>query len=222
MDIQGKTVLVIGGWGLVGSAVCRKFMEENPKRIVVTSLARPEAEEAVAALQKDYPHGGKDFFIPWWGNIFVREQLKDLPREAILSNHAYRVMLIEDMIEELTGPVLKRSALYRLMQRYRPDIVVDCVNSATAIAYQDLFQVSREVLREVNRGRGRKTSQRQAQTEQLLEKTERLLCTLYVPQLIRHVQIMYRSMQEADTKIYVKIGTSGTGGHGPQYPLHPQ
>jgi hypothetical protein len=218
MDIQGKTVLVIGGWGLVGSAVCRKFMEENPKRIVVTSLTRPEAEEAVATLRNDYPHAGKDFFIPWWGNIFVREQLKDLPREAILSNHASRVMLIEDMIEELTGPVLKRSALHRLMQRYRPDIVVDCVNSATAIAYQDLFQVSREVLREVNRSRGRKTSQRRAQTEQLLEKTERLLCTLYVPQLIRHVQIMYRSMQEAGTKIYVKIGTSGTGGMGLNIP----
>jgi len=218
MDIQGKTVLVIGGWGLVGSAVCRKFMEENPRRIIVTSLTRHEAEEATAALRKDYPHAGKDFFIPWWGNIFVRQQLKDLPRETILGNRAYRVMLIEDMIEELTGPVLKRSALYRLMQRYRPDIVVDCVNSATAIAYQDIFNVSREVLREVNRTRAGKTSRRPLQTEQLLEKTERLLCTLYTPQLIRHVQIMYRSMQEAGTRIYLKIGTSGTGGMGLNIP----
>jgi hypothetical protein len=215
MDIQGKTVLVIGGWGLVGSAVCRKFMEENPRRIIVTSLQRREAEEAVQSLRQEFPHAGRDFFIPWWGNIFVREQLKDIPRDVILGNRKYRAMIIEDILDELTGPVLKRSSLYRLMQRHRPEIVVDCVNSATAIAYQDIFQSSREVLGEVNRvrKRGGKKS-----VESLLDKTERLLCTLYVPQLIRHVQIFYRSMQDAGTKIYLKIGTSGTGGMGLNIP----
>jgi hypothetical protein len=215
MDIQGKTVLVIGGWGLVGSAVCRKFMEENPKKMIITSLTRREAEEAVQALRGEFPHVGKNFFVPWWGNIFVRNQLKDTQREAILGNRRYRAMVIEDILDDLTGPALKRSSLYRLMQRYRPDIVVDCVNSATAIAYQDIFQSSREVLGEVTRTRkhgGGKNVQR------LLEKTEQLLCTLYVPQLIRHVQIMYRSMQDAGTKIYVKIGTSGTGGMGLNIP----
>jgi hypothetical protein len=215
MDIQGKTVLVIGGWGLVGSAVCRKFMEENPRRIIVTSLNRREAEEAVHALRAEFPHAGREYFIPWWGSIFVREQLKDLPREVILGSSKYRGMIIEDILDELTGPVLKRSSLYRLMQRYRPDIVVDCVNSATAIAYQDIFQSSRELLQEVQRVR-RRGGKRSLLS--LLDKTERLLCTLYVPQLIRHVQIFYRSMQDAGTKIYLKIGTSGTGGMGLNIP----
>lgn len=215
MDIQGKTVLVIGGWGLVGSAVCRKFMEENPRRIIVTSLNRREAKEAVDALQREFPHAGKGFFIPWWGNIFLRDQLKDIPRETILGSSRYRSMIIDDVLSELTIPVLKRSALFRLMQQFRPDIVVDCVNSATAIAYQDIFQSSREVLREVVKVRGRRGRKR---LDALIEKTERLLCTLYVPQLIRHVQIMYRSMQEAGTKIYLKIGTSGTGGMGLNIP----
>lgn len=218
MDIQGKTVLVIGGWGLVGSAVCRKFMEENPRRIIVTSLNRREAEEAVDALQHDFPHAGKGFFIPWWGNIFLREELKDTPRDAILKSHRYRTMVIEDVLDELTGPVLERSSLYRLLQRYRPDIVVDCVNSATAIAYQDVFQVSRELLGKVNRVRSASRNHRGNSIGDLLEKTEQLLCTLYVPQLIRHVQIMYRSMQGAGTRIYVKIGTSGTGGMGLNIP----
>jgi hypothetical protein len=218
MDIQGRTVLVIGGWGLVGSAICRKFMEENPKRIVVTSLNRQEAEEAVRALRHEFPHAGKGFFIPWWGNIFLREQLKDVPREKILGSRRYRAMIIEDMLDELAGPVLKRSSLYRLLQRYRPDIVVDCVNSATAIAYQDIFHVSREVLGQVNRVRSAPGRRRDDALERLLEKTEQLLCTLYVPQLIRHVQIMYRSMQNAGSKIYVKIGTSGTGGMGLNIP----
>ena len=214
MDIKGKTVLVIGGWGLVGSAVCRKFMEEKPRRIIVTSLSKHEAEEAVSALRHDYPNAGKDFFVPWWGNIFVREQLKDMPREAILNDHKTRSMVIEDIVEELSGPVLKRSSLYRLLQKYKPDIVVDCVNSATGIAYQDIFQVSRSVIKELKRARGRKPAEKGS----LVEATERLLCTLYIPQLIRHVQIMYRSMQEAGTTIYVKIGTSGTGGMGLNIP----
>jgi len=214
MDIQGKTVLVIGGWGLVGSAICRRFMDEPPKRMVVTSLSRQEAEEAVARLRKDYPEVGPKFFIPWWGNIFVRHQLKDLPREAILSSGRYRSMVIEDIVEELSGPVLRRSSLYRLMQQYRPDVVVDCVNSATGIAYQDIFQASRNLLRDVRRAR----SSRKPPPGELLDSVERLLCTLYVPQLIRHVQIMYRSMQESGTGIYVKIGTSGTGGMGLNIP----
>jgi hypothetical protein len=217
MDIQNKTVLVLGGWGLVGSAVCHRFMEEKPGKIVVTSLTKADALEAVASLRKEYPHVARNFFVPWWGNIFVRHALKDLGRDEILRNPRYRAMLIDDILSELTDAVLKRSSLYRLMQTYKPDIVVDCVNSATAIAYQDIFSVARTVSFGIaTLQKGGRRNQRTIGT--LLESTEKLLCTLYVPQLIRHVQIMYRSMSDAGTSIYVKIGTSGTGGMGLNIP----
>src|ERR687895_2491184 len=45
-----------------------------------------------------------------------------------------------------------------------------------------------------------------------------LLATDYVPQLIRHVQVLYQSMVRAGTTAYVKIGTSGTGGMGLNIP----
>lgn len=216
MDIKGKTVLVIGGWGLVGSAICRKFMEHEPKRMIVTSLAKTEAMEAVEQLRHDYPRAGKNFFVPWWGNIFVRHQLKDMAREDILATDKYRSMVIDDIIDELTPPVLHRSSLYRLMQQYKPDIVVDCVNSATGIAYQDIFQVSRTVLQTIRSAK--KNRNKSEGVHSLALATEKLLATLYIPQLIRHVQLMYRSMSEAKTKIYVKIGTSGTGGMGLNIP----
>lgn len=211
MDIKGKTVCVIGGWGLVGSAVCRKLMERKPKRIIVTSLSREEAIDAVNELKKEYPKSGKDFFVPWWGNIFVRNEFKDIPREEILADEAKRLEFIQDILGEMNEASLKKTSIYNLLSKYKPEVVVDCVNSATAIAYQDIFQSSREVMKEIKAAKLKKENN-------LIDVAERLLATLYVPQIVRHVQIMYRSMQTVGTKIYVKIGTSGTGGMGLNIP----
>lgn len=211
MDIKNKTVVVLGGWGLVGSAVVRLLINEQPKRIVVTSLQEREARQAVEELRKEYPRSPKGFFIPWWGNIFMRNEFKDKTREELLRNEATRQKLIDDLLDELSAAVITRSAIYHLMDTFRPDIVVDCINSATAIAYQDLFQASRSVRKAIREARGGKASD-------LYEATERLIATQYVPQLIRHVQLLYRSMQMVGTTIYVKIGTSGTGGMGLNIP----
>jgi NAD(P)-dependent dehydrogenase (short-subunit alcohol dehydrogenase family) len=211
MDIQNKTVLVLGGWGLVGSAVCRQMMPEKPKRIIVSSLLEQEARGAVETLRREFPNVGKNFFIPWWGNIFVRHELKDKAREEILQNETSRRMLIDDLLDELTKAVINRSTIYQLLSEYKPDIVVDCINSATAIAYQDLFHSAREVRKSI---RGAKAGE----DSSLVDQVERMLATLYTPQLIRHVQILYRTMQMVGTTIYVKIGTSGTGGMGLNIP----
>ena len=211
MDIKNKTVLVIGGWGLVGSAVCRKLMEERPKRIILTSLKESEAKEAVAQMEKEYPETGKKFFTPWWGNIFTRHEFKDINREEILADPVMRTKYMDDILDELSEPVLHRFALYQLLKKFKPNIVIDCVNSATGIAYQDIFQSARSVVKELKASRtGSKNT--------LDEMTERLICTLYIPQLIRHVQIFYKSMHRVGTSIYVKIGTSGTGGMGLNIP----
>ncbi len=208
MVIKNKSVLVLGGWGLVGSAICRRLMEEQPKRIIITSLKEFEAKDACAQMLKEYPSTGQKFFTPWWGNIFVRNEFKDLSREEILAAPALRNKFIEDILDELTPPVLKRSALFTLIQKYKPDIVIDCINSATAIAYQDIFQSSRDVVKQL----------KNKNDAALREAIEKLLCTQYTPQLIRHVQIFYKSMNIAKTKIYAKIGTSGTGGMGLNIP----
>ncbi len=211
MDIQDKTILVLGGWGLVGSAICRKLMEEHPKRIIVSSLLESEANEAVDLLRKEYPKVGRKFFIPWWGNIFFRHTLKDVGREDILRDPSRRGLLIDDLLDEFNTDVLHRSAVFHLLNKYKPEIVIDCINSATAIAYQDIFHVAREVRKTVKKATGNRE-------QQIVEAAERLIATQYTPQLIRHVQLMYRSMHDVGTKIYVKIGTSGTGGMGLNIP----
>ena len=206
MNINNKTVLVLGGWGLVGSAVCRRLMKEKPKRIIVTSLKKNEAVDAVNQLKKEYPNVGGKYFIPWWGNIFTRDEFKDLSREEILDDSKMRQKFMDDYLNDFTEDVLKESAIYILLEKYKPQIVIDCVNTATAIAYQDIFQSARTVRQNLESGKN------------LRDSIERLLSTLYVPQLIRHVQLFYRSMQKNKTEIYVKIGTSGTGGMGLNIP----
>ena len=83
MDIKNKTVLVLGGWGLVGNAVTRKLVPENPKQIIVTSLKKSEAEDECERLKLEFPEKPNDYFIPWWGNIFVRNDFKDEDIEEI-------------------------------------------------------------------------------------------------------------------------------------------
>ncbi len=209
MDIQNKTVLVLGGWGLVGNAVIRKFVPEKPKKIIVTSLKKEEAEDEVKRLQMEFPDLPKDYFVPFWGNIFVRNDFKDSNRYDLLSNKEKRSVLMKDIMEELTDDVLQASTIYQLLSIHKPEIIIDCINSATGIAYQDVYTTYYKI---------KKTIEKKSSVDELIDETEKLLCTIYIPQLIRHVQVLYNSMHLSGTKIYVKIGTSGTGGMGLNIP----
>lgn len=209
MDIENKTVLVLGGWGLVGNAVTRKLVSEKPAKIIVTSLRKEEAESHVVQLKNEFPNLPEDYFIPWWGNIFVRNEFKDTDRFEILNDPVRRKILMKDIMEELTDEILHQSSIYQLLTLHKPDIIIDSINSATGIAYQDLYTTYHKIST---------TIQNNPTTEAIIEETEKLLCTQYVPQLIRHIQILYNSMNKVQTKIYVKIGTSGTGGMGLNIP----
>ncbi len=209
MEIKGKKALILGGWGLVGQAVTRRMIEDEPAEIVILSLEKWQAEEAVELMQKLAPHIK---FTPEWGNIFVRESLKDLPRQEILNNPKNRNLLMEDVLDDLSHDIIQRSFLAQVIDRHKPEIIVDCVNSATALAYQDIFTSSievRKILGDLREGQNKDRS---------ISAIERLLITQYTPQLIRHIQILYEAMKRAKTRVYVKIGTSGTGGMGLNIP----
>lgn len=209
MNIKDKTVLVLGGWGLVGNAVIRKLIPEKPKKIIVTSLKKEEAYEAVKSLKEEFPGLPKNYFVPWWGNILVREEFKDSDRLQLLENPETRKILMKDTMDELNSDILKNSSLYKLIKKHKPHIIIDCINTATGIAYQDVYTTYKRIQHKVANN---------PTVDDVLAETEKLLCTMYVPQLIRHIQILYNSMHEAKTEIYFKIGTSGTGGMGLNIP----
>ncbi|MCI0473332.1 MAG: short-chain dehydrogenase [Ignavibacteria bacterium] len=209
MDILNKKVLILGGWGLVGSAVARKFVQGKPKQVVLTSLLRSDAENICNELNKEYKK--KNLFVPAWGNIFVREEYKDLKRDVYLNDGKMRSKVISDIINELDEKILKSSAMYNLLSKHRPDIIIDCINTATAIAYQNLYKSSFDILKITNSDSG--------DFEELKVASEKMICSSYIPQLIRHIQILYNSMLKFGTKYYFKVGTSGTGGMGLNIPF---
>lgn len=209
MDIKNKKVLVLGGWGLVGNAVTRKLVKENPRQIIVTSLNKSEVEEHIQQLKIEFSDMPDDFFIGWWGNIFVRNDFKDENRLELLTDPEKRKILMKDTMEEMTGEVLASSSIYQLLEKHKPDIIIDSINSATGIAYQDIYTTYHRIKTIME---GNPTA------ETMMEEMEKLMCTLYIPQLIRHIQILYASMNKFETQAYVKIGTSGTGGMGLNIP----
>lgn len=206
MNIQGSKILVLGGWGLVGSAICHKLMEHSPAKLIVSSLKKSEAEEAVNDLRNEYSDYDPSMFVPKWGNVFTRTEWKDNFWGDIMSNGQSRMGAIDDIYSELDKSILERSALYTMIAEEEPDIVIDCINTATAIAYQDIY------------GTAHTLKQQLEDNELDSETVERMLVSSYIPQLIRHVQFLYQGMVAGKTKNYVKVGTSGTGGMGLNIP----
>ncbi|MFA5404337.1 MAG: short-chain dehydrogenase [Ignavibacteria bacterium] len=210
MDIQNKKVLILGGWGLVGSATAREIMEGKPKQIILTSLFEHEAVEICKLLNKET--GKKNLFVPYWGNIFVRHEFKDINRNELLEDPVKRRKMIHDLVDELDEKMLRESSIYKMLDQFKPDIIIDCINTATGIAYQNIYGSYQDVLKITD-------NKKQKDYDGLRNSVEKLICTSYVPQLIRHVQILYNSMMKFDTKYYFKVGTSGTGGMGLNIPF---
>jgi hypothetical protein len=207
MDIKNKRILVLGGYGLVGQAVIKRLMIEKPAHVIVTSIHKHEAEAAKQLFEGLYT-GVSTTWEAVWGNLFVRNDWKDESREAILQDPARRDILIDDILGDLTNEVLTESALYRTLEQTKPDAIIDCINTSTAIAYQDVFTLSQRVRAAVKE-----------KAENSSELVERLLASLYVPQLIRHVQILHKSLIDFNVTAYLKVGTSGTGGMGLNIPF---
>ncbi len=213
MDIQGKRLMVFGGWGLVGRAISKQLLTEAPGELVVTSLRQEEINEVLEILQ---PLGDKynSKISGEWGDIFVRESMKDVPRGDMYEDPELREMLIADLYDDLSDDVLESSYLYRLIRTFRPHIIIDCINTATAFAYQNLFEKVAEIRNELKEQDGT-----QEYSSELVGDLEQLIASQYIPQLIRHVQILHLAMAEYKTECYLKIGTTGTGGMGLNVPF---
>ena len=219
MRIEGKNVLVLGGGGMVGQAVCRELLAHRPARLVIAARRQASARAAEQALKQEYPKSTTQI-VGVWGDVFLRAQWQDAAgsaRDNVLQNPEKRRRLIADIVDPLNEDIANSSLLVQLITGVATPldgapahIIADCMNTATAVSYQDMYSMAHHLFDLAQAGH--------AQTDWPME-VEKLLASLSVPQLVRHVQLLYEAMRRANTEAYVKIGTSGTGGMGFNIPF---
>ena len=214
-----RTILVLGGAGLVGSQIVREIARElEPERIVVASLFRGEVREFLHDVRREFPRVD---FVGAWGDVFVRQEFMEENRRRLMQVKSRRDNIYQDLfgaLEEAYG----RSGLVQLLRQYQPDVVVDCINSATAISYQDIESLSKQthdLLEQLSQIVDHQDLDALAGLGRDIEQNvSSLLISQSLPQLIRHVQLIHRAMSEAGTRLYLKVGTTGTGGMGLNIP----
>jgi len=214
-----RSVLVLGGAGLVGAQVVREIARElEPERIIVASLFRGEVREFLHDTRREFP---QIEFVGAWGDVFVRDEFSMERRRRLMLSEVQREKLYEDLFGDIED-VYARSSLVNLILRFKPDVVVDCINTATAISYQDVEILSRQThdllvkLRKIVDHQDLSALDRLGKA--LGRNVSSLLISQSTAQLIRHVQLLHLAMSAIDTRLYLKIGTTGTGGMGLNIP----
>jgi hypothetical protein len=211
--VPDRTFLVLGGAGMVGYQVAHQIaVDLHPERIVIVSLAEDDVAQAVEGLQALAPAGVE--IVGEWGDVFVRDEFSRIGRMALIDDHSHREKAFEDMLGPVDG-AYERSRLALLVAEYRPDVVVDAINTATAISYQDVYTSAIIAERDVEA----MLAGSLVPPNVVADDIETLILSLTIPQLIRHITILLRALREANTRMYLKVGTSGTGGMGLDIPF---
>jgi NAD(P)-dependent dehydrogenase (short-subunit alcohol dehydrogenase family) len=149
VDIEGKNALVLGGYGLVGMAVCRRLLGHQPARLVVSSLRREESEAAVAELRAAFP-ALAERIRPAWGDILLRAEWAGRavvhPRQGRLGDAVKRRRLVGDILDELNDEIPTSSPVSTHHGSLGLDgpahIIVDCVNTVARHAYHNALQTA--------------------------------------------------------------------------------
>jgi hypothetical protein len=214
-----KTIMILGGAGLVGAQVAHQVARElKPEKIIIASLYHKEVREVVHELSKEFP---SIKFAELWGNLFVRPEFAKEDRDDLIKSPARRRALYEDLFGPL-DQAYENSLLVGAIREHKPDVIIDCINTASAISYQDVYTSSIEVRKALDfmeEHLANKDFKALWENRKQIERNiETLLVSESIPQLIRHIQLLYRAMVEVGTRVYIKVGTTGTGGLGLNIP----
>lgn len=197
--MKNKIILILGA-GQIGEACALKSIKNNPKRIILHTLTKEESLVALKKVQKHLDGRSIDIQISW-GNALVTTPLMHLDRNEFHTPEN-RKKLINYYYSYLSDNLIKKSSLYYLVKKWKPDYIFDGINTATVVGYQDdPYSLPRIILNKKN-------------SQNWEDSTENLLVSSIVPSLIRFTQALKKSLLDFNVKCYVKISTTGLGGMG--------
>ena len=220
---QKECFLILGGAGLVGKQIAHRIATDanlSPRKIVIAALFREQVEKALTELRKAI--GDKP--IEWvgeYGNIFVRNEYADSNPKELLEDSRRREVLFADLFGKVED-AYEDSRLVTIIRRHQPEVIIDSINTATAISYQNVYTASNQARKHVQ---DLLETVRMGDIQYARNKTEETSLALYelllsqsMPELIRHIFLLNKAMVEVGTRLYLKIGTTGTGGMGLNIP----
>lgn len=215
---KAQKVLILGGGGMVGLQVAREIARElNPGEIVISALTQGEVDEALGTLSGEAKSAGwSTRFSGVAGDIFLPVALQKKNRADLTRDRESYDILFDDIFSSHPDGY-RKSSLYQLIDAHKPEIIVDCINTATAISYQDSFSISRKVKMLLDRAEEKKSVTAEELPE-LVQSVRELIISQGVPQIVRHIMFLQRALKETAVHVYVKVGTTGTGGMGINIP----
>jgi len=195
--IKNSTILFLGA-GQIGRAACVEILKRKPKTLILHTLTDEESKESLNWIRNNFQKIETDL-IPSSGDVIAAYQGSDT--NSIMSELNYR-------FGTYTPELYRSSRLWKLIEKFQPDMIVDGINTATVVGYgHDPYTASRELIKILE-------TDTPPDSEDMIDKIKESLLAEAIPPLIRFVQVLYRAMIEFEVKRYVKISTSGLGGMG--------
>ena len=212
MKTNPERIMILGGSGLVGFQIARKLARElEPKVIFIVTLHQETMREALQQLRKEFP---KVTFDGSWGNIFLRSKWRGRGLEDI----RHHPELLNELVRDLFGPrerTGEKNLLGELVRNHKPDILIDAVSTANGFAQH------RDGVAEIDVAAALAAMRQSGSAKKgvtlpatVAGDIEQILVNQAIPHLIHHVRILKDAMKVAGTRIYLKVGTTGTGGMG--------
>jgi hypothetical protein len=200
--IEGKKILFLGA-GQIGIAACAKILQKKPKGLIIHAFTKGEAEEAIESIRKIKAIQNADIeLIPSWGNVFAFNRNFNVPRAEQTTSEMDELQYIYGF---KTKERVESAFLWKLIETHKPELIVDAINTATAIGYKrDPYTASRNLF----------CSLKDDNFNNIKEEIKECLFSQAIPKLIRFTQVLHEAMNEFKVERYVKISTSGLGGMG--------
>lgn len=200
---KDKTILVIGA-GQIGEASAIKFIQEEPKEIILHALTKEESLQAIANV-REATGNSKIVLRSSWGNLLVPKELIYTKKEELLLQDSKLDKLIDYYYAYLSEDLLENSALYTIIKKWRPNLIIDAINTATVVGYlDDPYSLPRKVIKDF----GNKNSSKWK------IQCKKVLSSAIIPSLIRFTQVIQKALTDFPIEYYVKVSTTGLGGMG--------
>lgn len=199
-QLSNKTILIIGA-GNVGEACAFRLIKHKVKKIILHTLTEKKANEVFARV-KEYDKESSTIIEMSWGNVLLPKNLAYKNKNEILESKEDSNILLSYYFEPLNDNILETNFLYSLVEKFKPDIIIDAINTATVIGYtDDPYSLPRKIIKD--------------NTE---DHSIELLLSNPINPLIRFTQVLKKVMEKFQLDCYIKVSTTGLGGMGINLP----